>query len=247
MSWMNKIFGTANAAAAPAPAQAAATATNDPAKMQQPQQTAQSAQTAPNGVVPANSSGESPLDKFKDVWQPTQTDPNAQKGPQPITAEQIMEAAGKVDFTKVLSQEELAKVAAGGQEAVGALASILNKTMQTSYGHSALAATKLVEQAVSQAEERFAAKLPTIINQQSSKNALLSENPAFKNPAVSPIVEMIHSQLTEKYPNATPNEIAQMAKEMMAGAAQVFNPNATIAAAEKSKQPQSEDWSSYMQ
>ena len=247
MSWMNKIFGApTNPAAAPAPAQSSPVATNDPAKMQQPGQTAQSAQTAPNGVVPANSSGESPLDKFKDLWQPVQTDPNAPKPAGPVTAEQIMEAAGKVDFSKVLAQDDLAKIAAGGQDAVVALTSILNKTMQTSYGHSALAATKLVEQAVSQAEDRFASRLPSLINQQSSKNALLGDNPAFKNPAVSPIVEIIHSQLTEKFPTATPTEIAQMAKEMMAGAAQVFNPNQNQEVASKSKQKQGEDWSSYL-
>lgn len=244
MSWMNKIFSTPTPA--PAPAQVAATATNDPTKMQQPAQTAQSQQTAPNGVVPAGSSGESPLDKFKDLWQPVQTDPNAPKPNGPVTAEQIMEAAGKVDFTKVLSQEDLGKIAAGGNDAIAALSSVLNRTMQTSYGHSALAATKLVEQAVSQAEERFAAKLPSLINNQSSKNALLSDNPAFKNPAVSPIVEMIHSQLTEKFPNSTPTEIAQMAKEMMSGAAQVFNPNSTQATASTSKQSQGEDWSTYL-
>lgn len=246
MSWMNKIFGApSNPAAAPAPAQTGATTPNDPNKMQQPQQTAQSAKTDANGVVPANSSGESPLDKFKDMWQPAQTDPNAPKGPEPVTAEQIMAAAGQVDFTKVLSQDELAKIAAGGNEAITALTSVLNKTMQTSYGHSALAATKLVEKAVSQAEERFASKLPTLINQQSSKNALVSDNPAFKNPAVSPIVDLIHNQLTEKFPNATPAEITAMAKEMMAGAAQVFNPNQSQVA-DKSKQPQGEDWNSYL-
>ena len=248
MSWMNKIFGAPNTAAAPAPAQAAATATNDPAKMAQPQQTAQSDKTAPNGVVPAGSNGESPLDKFKDVWQPKQTDPNAPKPAEPITAEQMMAAAGQVDFTKVLNQEDLAKVAAGGQEAVTALANILNKSMQTSYGHSALAATRLVEKAVSQAEERFVSQLPNLINQQSSKNALLSDNPAFKNPAVAPIVEMIHNQLVEKFPNATPDEIKSMAKEMMSGAAQVFNPTTgqTQTADQKAKAA-AEDWSTYLQ
>ena len=246
MSWMNKIFGApTNPAAAPAPAQAAAAATNDPAKMQQPAQTAQSDKTAPNGVVPANSTGESPLDKFGTLWEPVKTDPNAPKGPEPVTAEQIMAAAGQVDFTKVLSQEDLAKIAAGGNDAITALSSVLNKTMQTSYGHSALAATKLVEKAVSQAEERFAAKLPTIINQQSSKNALLSDNPAFKNPAVSPIVDLIHNQLTEKFPNATPTEITAMAKEMMAGAAQVFNPATPQSQADANK-AKSEDWSNYL-
>ena len=241
MSFIERIFGKPTPAAAPA--QSAPAASNDPTKNQPPAQTAQSSQTAPNGVVPASASGESPLEKFAALWEPTKTDPNAPAAPQPVSAEQIMEAAGKVDFTKVLSQEDLAKIAAGGDDAIAALSSVLNKSMQTAYGHSALAATKLVEQAVSKAEESFAAKLPTLINQQTSRNALLSDNPAFSNPAVAPIVEIIHQQLVNKFPTATPNEIAAMAKEMMSGAAQVFNPSKTPDPAATAKKE--DDWSLY--
>lgn len=246
MSWMNKIFGTP--APAPAPAQAAATQTNDPMKMQQPAQTAQSATTAPNGVVPANSSGQSPLENLAKLWEPAKTDPNAQTNEsKPITAEQIMEAAGKVDFSKVLSQEELAKVVAGGEGAAVALTSVLNKAMQTAYGHAAFASTKLVEQAVGQAEQKFAEKLPTFINSQSMKNAILQDNPAFANPAVAPIIEMVQRNIAEKFPNATPAEAAKMAKEMMAAAGAVFNPAQQTAeqktAEVKAKQ---DDWSTYL-
>ena len=243
MSFIERIFG--KPAPAPAPAQAAPAASNDPTTNPPPAGTAQSQQTAPNGIVPADASGQSPLEKFGDLWKPVETDPNSPKPPTPVTVEQIMEAAGKVDFAKVLSQEEWAKVAAGGNDAIAALSSVLNKSMQVAYGHSAFAATKLVEQAVSQAEDRFASKLPTLINQQSSKNALLENNPAFSNPAVAPIVDMIHQQLTNKFPAATPKEIADMAKEMMSGAAQVFNPSQKSGEEANKAKAAGEDWSLY--
>lgn len=231
MSFMQKIFGAAPAPAAP----------NQMAKAAD-MPTQQTAQTDPNGVIPA----ESPLEKFSKVWEPNAVDPNAQSaGSNAVTPEQLMEAAGKVDFAKVLDPAALQAIAAGGEGAMQAFASSMQKISQTVYGHSAYATTKIVEQAVSQAEDRFAAKLPGLINSQSSKNALLSENVAFNNPAVAPIVQMIHAQIASKYPNATSNEITAMAKEMMQGAAQVFNPAAPPSAKEQ-KAKAGEDWSKYL-
>lgn len=236
MSIMQKLFG-----AAPIPA-AAAAAPNQMAKAaDMPAQ--QSAQTDPNGVIPA----ESPLDKFSKVWEPAPTDPNAlPPGSGAVTPEQLMEAAGKVDFAKVLDPTALQAIAAGGEGAMQAFVSSMQKISQTVYGHSAYATTKIVEQAVSQAEDRFAAKLPGLINSQSSKNQLLQENAAFNNPAVAPIVQMIHAQIATKYPNASSSEITAMAKEMMQGAATVFNPVAPISAAKK-KESEGEDWSKYLE
>ncbi len=243
MSWMERIFN--KPAAAPAPAQVATTQTNDPSKMQQHQQTAQTAQTDANGIVPAGSAGQSPIEQLAELWKTAPVDPNAPQAPEPITAEKIMEAAGKVDFTKVISQEDLAKIQAGGAESTSALVNVLNRMAQTSYGHSAFAATKLVEQAVSQAESRFAEKLPTFINSQNTKNTLLQDNPAFANPAVAPFVEMMQQNIAAKFPNATPAEAAKMAKDMMAAAGQVFNPAAPIDPA-ANKKAQSENWDNYL-
>jgi len=234
MSFIQKIFG-----AAPAPAPAAP---NQMAKAGDIP-TQQTAQTSANGVIPA----ESPLDKFSKVWEPTPVDPNAAaQQSNAVTPEQLMEAAGKVDFAKVLDPAAMQAIIAGGEGAVGAFTSSMQKIAQTVYGHSAFATTKIVEQAVSQAEDRFAAKLPGLINSQSSKNELLQQNVAFNNPAVAPIVQMIHAQIAAKYPNATSNEITAMAKEMMQGAAQVFNPAAAPSAKEQ-KANAGEDWSKYLE
>jgi len=227
---MQKLFGPAPAPAAP----------NQLSKAPD-LATQQSAQTSPNGVIPA----ESPLEKFSKVWEPAAVDPNAPApGSNAVTPEQLMEAAGKVDFAKILDPAALQAIAAGGEGATQAFVSSMQKMSQAVYGHSAYATTKIVEQAVSQAEDRFAAKLPGLINSQSSKNELLQQNAAFNNPAVAPIVQMIHAQIATKYPNATSNEITAMAKEMMQGAALVFNPAAPPSAAKK-KEAEGEDWSMY--
>lgn len=243
MSIFERIF---NKTAAPAPAPVAAT--NDP-KKNEPPQTMQSKTMDPNGVVPAGGGEQSPLEQFGKLWETAPVDPNApNQEPAQITPDKIMEAAGKVDFSKVLSQQDLQAIAAGGEGAINALSGVLNKTMQTSYGHSAVAATKIVEQAVAQAEQRFAAKLPTLINSQTSKSELVSGNKAFTNPAVAPLVEMVHNQFVQKYPNASSSEIAALTQDYMKTVAGVFNPQNPSEADQTAakKKAADDDWSAYV-
>lgn len=246
MSAMEKIFGMFGRTASPAPA---TPAVGNSMQGQPTQQTAQTPQTAPNGVVPQGSAAApapaSPLEQFKDVWQPTKTEEGSQ--PTPLTADpkKIMEAAAKVDFTKILSQEALAKVQAGGEEAVQAMASLLNQTAQAVYGQSTVAASKIVEQALQQAEQKFADRVPSLVNQKAAQAKLLTANKALANPAVAPIVDMIQNQLAAKYPNATSDELADMAKEMMQGAASVFAPSSKQETPEKDKKLE-DDWSDFL-
>lgn len=236
MSWMEKIFGQKQ--------QQQQQVVNDPTKNPAPQQTQQTQQTAPNGVVPAQS--DNPLEKFKEIWVEPKIDPNTNQ-PEPITVEKLQEAAGKVDFAKVISAEQLAAIGQGGDAAVAAFGQALNKVAQTVYGQSAYATTKIVEQAVTQAEQKFASQIPNLINSQSSKNALVTENKAFQDPAVKPIFDMVHSQMTTKFPNASVTEINDMVKDMLKGMSNVFNPEAAkkIKEASTSKVNAAEDFSDY--
>lgn len=244
MSIMEKLFGrTASQVPAPNPAPPAS---NNPAANAPTQQTQVSGQTDPNGTVPAGSNEPaSPLSKFEKVWEPNKDAPKEQSlSVQNVDPNKIMEAAGKIDFASLLSKEDLAKVAAGGEEAVAAMASLLNKTAQSVYGQAAFAATKIQEKTMAEAEERFLAKLPGLINQRSAQELLLQNNKQLSHPAVKPIVDMMREQLVQQYPNATAAQIAEMTQEMMKGAAQVFNPIPPADATKGKKQD--EDWEAYV-
>lgn len=253
MSIMQRIFGAKDPASAPSIQNSNVQnmnpnvqTTNDPAKNTPNTNTQQTTQTSPNGVIPEGGGEKSPVEKFANIWETPKIDPNDPNKPAaPITAEQMQEAAGKIDFTRVLDQATLSKISAGGEDAVQAFATSLNKVAQTVFGQSAYAATKILEQGITQAEDRFAARLPTLINQQSSKDRLIQENQAFNSPAVKPIFDMVHSQLTSKFPNATSQEISDMTKEMLAATGSAFNPAAKVSATD-TKSKQAEDWSSYM-
>jgi len=226
MSVFDRIFGNKPAAPAPAPQ-----VTNNLANNPAPAAPHSSQQTAPNGTVPpdgAKSGTEgSPEDKFAKLWETPATDPNSdanKAGENTLTPEKMLEAAGKVDFTRVLDQESLRKITAGGDEAVAALATLLNKTAQTVYGQSTVVAQKLIESQVSKAREEFTAQLPALVKKQTMQESLLTENPAFKKPSVAPVVTAIQNQLAAKYPNATASELNAMAKEYLKAAAEDFNP-----------------------
>lgn len=246
MSAMEKIFGMfrqqANQPPAPAPGVSNNLQTPGPAPA--PGTPA----TAPNGAVPNGAANPpappSPMEQFKDLWQPVEKK-EGEVTSIALDPAKTMEAAAKVDFTKILSKEALAKVQAGGDDAVQAMAALLNQTAQAVYGQSTIAASRLVEQAISQAEQKFADKVPTLVNTKAAQAKLLASNKALANPAVAPIVSMIQQQLAEKYPNATSDELAEMAGEMMKGAANVFAPAPSPASPDKGKKAD-DDWSDFL-
>jgi hypothetical protein len=180
--------------------------------------------TAPNGVVPPDGEKPSPDAKFNELWQPVKKDKEQTSPEDSLTPEKMLEAASKVDFTKVLDAESLAKIKAGGDDAVQALAQLLNRTGQAVYGQSTVVAQKLAERAVAKAREEFAAEVPNLVRRHSNREALLTDNAAFKDPAVAPIVQAVQTQLEQKFPNATAEELKTLAREYFAHAAGKLNP-----------------------
>lgn len=245
MNWFSTIFTPGAPAQAPAQAPAPQSPSNNPAQNPAPAAPASSAVTAPNGAVPAdgNKAGDqSPGDKFSTLWEPPNTeDPKPGEQPPGITPEKMLEAAGKVDFTKNLSPEIIQKLQAGGAEAVQASLEIQNTVARQVYGQSLVVTQKLIERAVEQAQERFAAQIPNLVKSQSAQEALAAANPAFKNPAVAPVVEAVKSQLQLKFPKATSQEIANMAQEYFREAAGVFAGKPPTPQSQ-SASGQAEDW-----
>ena len=211
---------------------------------------------APNGVIPPNPDGNAitepaPFETFKDLWKTEPVDPNA---PNPnagvfgtIDPKKFMEAAGKIDFSKAVTPEQLQAISAGGEGAMKSFAEAMNKVAQGVYAQSAFATTKIVEQAVAKSKETFLAELPQHIKRQTVTDNLRSENPIFSNPAVQPIISALEAQMTVKYPNATAPEITQMAKQYVEALGSSFaakpKPDAN---ADKGKKGET-DWSTFLQ
>lgn len=204
--------------------------------------TAVSDGTAPNGAVPAGSAepppASSPLDQFKDIWEPV-SQAASESAFTKLDPSKVREAVNKADFSKALSQENLARIAQGGDEAIGAFTESLNNVAQQVLTQATLISNSLIEQQVSKALQQEQAKLPQMLKKQSVSETLAS-NPLFKNPAVRPVIEAVQHQLTAKYPNASAQEIAQMATNFVTVMGESFAPKPA------SKAPQEPDWESFL-
>lgn len=234
MSIMDKLFGTP--APKQEPAQAAA-----PTPGNIPPESA-NATTPGNSVVPA--AAESPLDQFSDLWKPVENQ-NANSNLLNFDPTKVMEAASKVDFSRVVTPEVMQKIASGGEEGVKAMMNAMNSMSQTVYANSAAATAKIVEQAVSKAREQFQSELPSLIKRHNVSDSLREENPAFSHPAAQPILSALEHQLTQKHPNATSTELRDMAKQYLSSFASAANPQAPKET-EKSGKAGEFDWSTFL-
>jgi hypothetical protein len=248
---MQKIFGAFSPPSAPQSStqqvQNQGAQTNN---LQQPpsQGTKETQQTAPNGLIPDNTDA-SPVAKFNTLWEPPKPEVgnNLQQKSDRMTAEQMMEAAQKVDFTKVLDQETLAKITAGGEGAVQALVDSLNKTAQNVFAQSTIVTQTLVDRASAKTRDELSAQIPSLVKRQNFSQQLLADNPAFAHPAVAPMITALQSQLQEKYPKATQAELKQLASEYLTGVAEIVTPKQKTNASNQSMDPSDAvDWEKYL-
>ena len=136
----------------------------------------------------------SPLDAFADLWKPVEGQTPEQLFPN-IDPAKLMEAAKKTDFAKVITNEQMEAIAGGGQNAVAAFTGAMNSVAQAVYANSALATTRIVEEALKKAQSTYDAKLPSLIKKQNLSDTLRAENPMFSNPAIQPIISALKLKL----------------------------------------------------
>lgn len=256
MSIFSSLFGGAAPAATPAaPAASPTPGAGQPGNIpaQPADQTAASTGTAPNGTVPAGSAAPtdpatvSPLDQFKDIWQPN-ANPNAPEPLINVDPKSLAEAAKKTDFSKMIQPEQLQAIAQGGEAGVAAFAAAMNQVAQGVYAQSAFATTKIVEQAVNKAREQFQNDIPAHVKRLNVSESLRSENPALSHPAAAPVLGALEQTLTQKHPNASSAEITQMAKQYLTSLGEAFTAPQTAAnaATAAANAPKDTDWSSYL-
>lgn len=182
-----------------------------------------------NGTVPATLPNEgtsgSPAVDFAKLWDtPANPDQTNKSLFANIDPAKIQEAAGKIDFAKVVSPEILTRIQAGGADASVALMEAMNRTAQTVYGQSAVATTQIVDRAVQEAVSRFEQSLPNQIKKQTASESLRAQNKMLSNPAIAPVVNAVQAQLNNQFPNASTEELNQMTMQYMQQFADVVAP-----------------------
>jgi hypothetical protein len=125
-----------------------------------------------------------------------------------------MEAAGKLDFTKLVKPEQLQAIARGGDEAAQAFLQAINAVGQAGFANALSANTKLIEQALERKEAEFEARIPGAIKSFNIESSL-SSDPVLKHPAARPVVGAIAKAMAAKNPDATPGELQEAALNLL--------------------------------
>ena len=251
MSLMDTIFGPANVTAQSVSSNQPANQPVVPVGTQIPPEGGKPAAatpgTAPNGVIPPNTATETkpaaPLDGFADLWK-TVENKNLEDSRifGDMDGNKLLEASKAHNFTKDITPEELAAIAAGGEGAQAAMLQIINKAQQRGHATSAHTTALLIEKAIEKASERFAASIPKHIRNHNT-NSLIQDNPAFSHPAAKPMIDGLVNQLQVSYPDASPTQLQDMAKQFLTGFAKQITDGTT--AQVETKVPAGEDWETY--
>lgn len=180
----------------------------------------QQAQPNPAGADGQPAQG---LEKFKDLFTPLTPEQLAQQqdfNPDQMFAslnpEAVQKAVSQVNFANGVSADDMAAVAAGGNEAVAALARIMNTVGQNSMAQGLMGSAELVKQALKQANSGLDQRLGKAAKQQMVQEAIFRENPALRSPAAKPIVDALQHAISLKNPSATPQELQEAATEYLA-------------------------------
>ena len=154
------------------------------------------------------------MDSFKDLWQNTDT-PKTDDSLFSVDPKALQSTVGKMNFLGSIPPKVQEALKTGGEEAVKANLYLMNQVAQQSFAQSAQATAKIVEAALAKQAEAFESKVSQVVKKQGMSENLRSSNPVFAHPAAEPILQGIQSQLLSKYPNASQQELAQMAQNYL--------------------------------
>ena len=212
-------------------------------------------QTAPNGTVPANADkgpARDPndplalLDGFSKTLETAITNPAGAEGTfAKLDPAKVMESAKGLDFTKLITPENATKIAGGGQEAVAAMATVINTLGQSVSGQGTITTAKLIDAALAKQREEFVAALPGLVNNAAVADSLRTENPMMSHPAIQPLVGALQAKVAAQYPTATSSEIQEHVRKYFDGLSQVFAPKPEPTAAAKAS-AQEFDFSAFL-
>jgi len=234
MFGFSNIFGTTNVAPAPgAPNQQV------PPQNQSVQNTQQVQNVEAKEVVP-------PIEAWKDLWNPVES--KDVDGTLPVNMfanfdqNKLLESARKVDFTRSIPPEVLAKIGAGGEDAVKAFSQVINDVAQRSYAQSTFANGKMMEAAMTKLLEGVETRLPSKFKAQQLSQSLIQENPMLAHPAAAVIIEALQAQLLQKFPTASQAELKEHALTYLKDFTSIAGPKAKPDPNAKKE----EDWGIFM-
>lgn len=177
---------------------------------------------------------------LQSLWENDPVDPNAPKdqdtGYLPkIDPAQLQATIGKMDFTKGIKPEQLQAITAGGEGATQAVLQIVNQAGQQNALTMFSAASKMIEQALTTAESRFAARMPGQVRDTLASTNLSESNLAAKDPRFGHLVESVRNRISDKYPKLNAKQVEFYVNKHFADLRDTLTPKS------KTKTPEEEE------
>lgn len=206
-----------------------------------------------NSIVPMDPAtgkplaADPPMSKFKDFFTVTPSNDKTQQPSFNLDPEKFSATVAQMDFASDAFTPELsAQILKGGEEAIQAMALVMNKVGRNAFAKAAEFTTKATEFGYTQSKKSISADLPSQLRKQATVSSLYDAHPNLRNPAVQPLVESATANLVEKYPNATPDEIQGLLVEYFDGVGSLFTRPDTPQTVQQRNKAASTDFSNFL-
>lgn len=155
----------------------------------------------------------------------------------------LAEAIGGLNFMQgAITPDLMAKIEAGGQEAIQATMQMVNKSNQNVMTAALQASAKMVESAVAKVTPVMDQKVSQQLKQQSVEATLRESNPVFATPSGEFLLTAVRDAMMKKYPNATSAEIKDNAQQFIKDIITVGSP----AKPNDKKDVMATDWGAFL-
>jgi len=170
---------------------------------------------------PAKST-ESPLDSYQKMFDNASKNSDIQAPNFSIDPTVLADVSSRMDFTKGINPELIQKASSGD---INAMMQVIQEVGRNSYRASLEHTTKLTDTHLGQRSEYETKRLQQGVKQQLTSDALAS-NANYKHPVVAAELNRIAKQFqnSPEYADATPQEIAEAAKNYLNEINSAMNP-----------------------
>ena len=192
----------------------------------------------PDGKMPGTDpNNQNPLDVYSKMFDTANNGSDLQAPSFKIDPKVLSDVSSKMDFTRGVNQETLAKATSGD---TAALLDIIKTVGQNSYRAALEHNTALTDSYLTNRGDFDKKSLERGVKSQLTASEL-SSAPNYNHPVVKAELNRIASQFAAANPDASPQEVAKAAQKYIADLQNALNPTAKTESSEEEM-----DWSKYL-
>jgi len=208
------------------------------------QQSAQNQQDMNNGKMPGSSSEPAnPLDAYKSLWDNAGKPQQSEQAPSfNLDPKLVGEVSSKINFAEGIDQN-MVQQALGGD--IQAFMQVLNSVGRNAYSQSLQHGSTLTDKFVGARSEFEAKGLGSKVKGVLTEQAVGSI-PNANHPVVKQQLRETAKMFAAQYPEASPQEIAQMAQKYVTDLASAFQTQNQGQEGQKQQQPQDTNWDTWL-